>query len=125
MRRDSNLREGVGRQTLVPGTGDRVKLQDVQPGSTLHVITRHTCYTIRMLFGRIALISGHSLYCPQPVLVTLLGSTRGSMMEAGFIGRGMRLIFHHPAYRTPITTSPIKKIRECPDVDNWSMPSIV
>jgi hypothetical protein len=24
-----------------------------------------------MLFGRIALISGHPIYCPQPVLVTI------------------------------------------------------
>ena len=103
-----------------------MKLQDVQPGSTLHVITQHTCYTIRMLFGRIALIWGHPLYCPEPVLVTILGSASGgSRVKAGFIGRGMRLKFHHPAYHTSITTSPINKIRQCPDIDSWSIASIV
>jgi hypothetical protein len=124
MRRDSNLREGVG-WTGRPETEDGVQLQDVQPGSILHVITQHTCYTIRMLFGRIALISGHPVYCPQPVLVAIHGSTRGdSRVKVGFIGRGMRLKFHHPENHTVIT-SPIKEIRECPDVDSWSITSIV
>jgi hypothetical protein len=36
------------------------------------------------------------------------------MLKRGFVGRGMRLEFSHPAYRTPITTSRIKEIRECP-----------
>ena len=36
------------------------------------------------------------------------------MLKRGFVGRGMRLEFSHPAYRAPITTSRIKEIRECP-----------
>jgi len=35
------------------------------------------------------------------------------MLKRGFVGRGMRLEFSHPAYRTPITTSRVKEIREC------------
>ena len=36
------------------------------------------------------------------------------MLKHGFVGRGMRLEFSHPASRTPITTSRIKEIRERP-----------
>jgi hypothetical protein len=34
------------------------------------------------------------------------------MLKVRFIGRGMRMEFHHPEYRTPIVTSPIQEIRE-------------
>jgi hypothetical protein len=31
-----------------------------------------------------------------------------------FVGRGMHLEFHHPEYSTPIITSCIQEIRDCP-----------
>jgi hypothetical protein len=31
------------------------------------------------------------------------------MLKVRFIGRGMRMEFHHPEYRTPIVTSPIPR----------------
>jgi hypothetical protein len=34
------------------------------------------------------------------------------MLKMRFIGRGMHLEFHHPAYSTPIITSAIQEIRE-------------
>jgi len=34
------------------------------------------------------------------------------MLKVRFVGRGMRLEFHHPGYRTPIVTSPIREINE-------------
>lgn len=36
------------------------------------------------------------------------------MLKRRFVGRGMRLEFRHPEYRTPIITSSIQEIRECP-----------
>ena len=79
-----------------------------------------------MLFGRIALISGHPIYCPQPVLVTIHGSTCGDYsLKVGFIVCGMRLIFDHPAHRAPIITSPVKEIREAPTSDSWSIASLI
>jgi hypothetical protein len=39
----------------------------------------------------------------------------GSTLKVRFIGRGMHLEFHHPAYSTPIVTSPIQEIRERPN----------
>jgi hypothetical protein len=103
-------------------TKDGVKLDEVRPGSTLQIITQHTCYMVRMLFGRMVLISGHQIYCPQPVLVTIHG---GSRLDVGFIGCGMRLTFHRPKYRTPIITSPIKQIRKCPEIRGWNISSII
>src|ERR1700745_2092231 len=91
-----------------------VALQNLRPGPALQIRTRHTSYNVLVLFGSLAFISGHPLYCPRPVLVTIRGSTwGGSMLKVCFIGRGMRMEFHHPDYRTPIVTSPIQEIREC------------
>jgi hypothetical protein len=48
------------------------------------------------------------------VRVAIAGSTwGGSMLKLRFVGRGMHLEFSHPAYRTPIVTSPIQDVREC------------
>jgi hypothetical protein len=59
-----------------------------------------------------ALISGHPQFCPEPVLVTLEGSTwGGSMLKSRYIGRGMHLEFRHPAYPVPIVTSRIEEIQ--------------
>jgi hypothetical protein len=42
-----------------------------------------------------------------------VGSTwGGTMLKSRFVGRGMRLEFHHPEYSTPIITSPIQAIDE-------------
>lgn len=101
-------------------------LHDMRPGSALRVITEHTCYTIRMVFGRIALISGHPLYCPEPVLVTICGSTWGLLgLRDGLVGRGMRLKFHHPDYGTSVTTSSIREIRSCPEIESWRITALV
>lgn len=90
-----------------------VKLQDLRPGSTLHIRTQHTLYLVLVVTGSLALISGHPRYCPQPVLVEIAGSTWGSsILKTHFIGCGMHLEFRHPKYRTPILTSPIYEIRE-------------
>ncbi len=90
-----------------------VRLQDLKPGSHLEVYTQHTCYDLVVLSGNTVMISGHPLYCPQPVPVTITGSTwGGSMLKVRFIGRGMHLEFHHPEYHMPIVTSPIQEIRE-------------
>lgn len=88
-----------------------VHLRDVQPGTVLEIETENRAYTIQYQgLGR-ALISGHPVFCPEPILVTIHGSTwGGSMIKTGYIGRGMRLEFGHPTY-TPITTSVIRQVR--------------
>jgi hypothetical protein len=34
------------------------------------------------------------------------------MLKMQYVGRGMHLEFRHPAYATPIVTSPIQEIRD-------------
>ena len=83
------------------------------PDTVLHIQTQHHLYTAQLLGDNSALISGHPQYCPKPVQVVIAGSTwGGSMLKLRYIGRGMHLEFHHPAYNAPIITSPIQEIRE-------------
>jgi hypothetical protein len=89
-----------------------VHLRDLAPGTVLEVRTRNRAYTIQYRGSGQALISGHPVFCPEPVLVNIHGSTwGGSMLKERYIGRGMCLEFGHPAHR-PITTSVIVDVRE-------------
>jgi hypothetical protein len=90
-----------------------VFLEGLPPDTVLQIQTQHHSYTALLLGEGVALISGHPEYCPKPVQVTIAGSTwGGSMLKVRFIGRGMHLEFHHPAYSAPIVTSRIQEIRE-------------
>ena len=91
-----------------------VFLPDLPRHTVLEIHTKNRCYTAVLLGRGEALISGHPEYCPRPVLVAITGSTwGGSMLKLDFVGRGMRLEFHHPEFDMPIITSPIQEIREC------------
>jgi hypothetical protein len=90
-----------------------VHLHDVPPGTVLEIRTQNRSYTVRIEGLDKALISGHPVFCPEPTLVSIHGSTwGGSMLKERFIGRGMHLEFGHPSYQ-PITTSVILDVREC------------
>ena len=90
-----------------------VHLRDLTPGTVLEVRTQNRAYTIQYRGSGQALISGHPVFCPEPVLVNIHGSTwGGSMLKERYIGRGMHLEFCHPEYRTPIVTSRIQEVRE-------------
>jgi hypothetical protein len=87
-----------------------VHLRDVEPGTVLEIKTENRAYTIRYEGSGRGLISGHPVFCPEPTLVTIHGSTwGGSMIKSDYIGRGMHLEFGHPAY-LPITTSVILQV---------------
>jgi len=89
-----------------------VHLKDVPPGTVLEVRTLNREYTIQYQGAGQALISGHPVFCPEPVLVEIRGSTwGGSMLKERYIGRGMCLEFAHPTNQ-PITTSLIVEVRE-------------
>jgi len=86
-------------------------LDDLPEGAVLEVETQHHGYTIVIRGRGRELISGHPKYCPDPVPVRIAGSTwGGSMLKRQFLGRGMRLEFQHPVFRT-ILTSRIVEIR--------------
>lgn len=110
-----NLSEEVNRNIVRSEIEGGVFLEQLPPETVLEIRTKHHRYVAVILGGDKVLISGHPGYCPQPVLVAVAGSTwGGSMLRQRFVGRGMYLEFHHPHHRTPIVTSSIQEIRECP-----------
>jgi hypothetical protein len=108
-----NLSDEVNRNIVQSEIEGGVFLEGLPPDTVLQIRTQNHFYTALFLGEGTALISGHPQYCPEPVQVTIAGSTwGGSMLKLRFIGRGMHLEFHHPAYSTPIITSAIQEIRE-------------
>jgi hypothetical protein len=104
--------ESVNRNIVQSQIEGGVHLAQLAPGTVLEVETQNRAYTIDYRGSGQALISGHPVFCPEPVLVNIHGSTwGGSMLKERFIGRGMRLEFGHPNYE-PITTSVILEVRE-------------
>ncbi len=108
-----NLSDEVNRNIIQSEIEGGVFLELLPPDTVLQIRTQHHFYTALLLGEGLALISGHPQYCPQPVQVIIAGSTwGGSMLKVRFIGRGMQMEFHHPAYASPIVTSPIQEICE-------------
>jgi len=113
-----NLSDEVNRSIVQSEVEGGVFLKDLPPDTVLQIETQHHCYTAVLLDENAAMLSGHPHFCPQPVLVAIAGSTwGGSMLKRRYVGRGMRLEFCHPEYRTPIVTSSIREIREYPPLD--------
>lgn len=108
-----NLGDGVNRNIIQSEVEGGVHLRDLQADVELEIETENRHYTVVYRGKDEALICGHPVYCPEPVRVRIAGSNwGGSMLKAGFIGRGMHLEFRHPEYRQPIITSRILDIRE-------------
>ena len=106
-----NLSDEVNRNIIQSEIEGGVYLDHLLEGAVLEVETQNHWYTIVNRGRGQALISGHPEYCPDPVPVRIEGSTwGGSMLKVRYIGRGMRLEFRHPTYRT-IVTSRIVDIR--------------
>lgn len=90
-----------------------VFLNDLPRHTILQIQTSNRCYTAEVLGQDEILICGHPQYCPEPVVVSVAGSSwGGALLKVNFVGRGMRLEFTHPDYEDPIVTSPICEIRE-------------
>lgn len=107
-----HLSDAVNHRILQSEVEGGVHLGNVPVGTVLEVRTQNRAYTIHYKGDNQALISGHPVFCPEPVLVTIHGSTwGGSMLKEHFIGRGMHLEFRHPVYE-PITTSRIEDVTE-------------
>lgn len=120
-----NLSDEVNRHIVQSDIEGGVYLEDLPAATVLEIQTRHHCYTAVLLDNNAALISGHPQYCPEPVRVAIAGSTwGGSMLKRRFVGRGMHLEFCHPAYQTPIVTSLIQEIRECPQLSQTEMAAL-
>ena len=100
----------IDHQAVHSRSEDGVYLDDLAEGAALEVETKHRRYKIVKIAHTLARISGHPIYCPEPVTVEIEGSGSGGvMLKPRFIGRGMHLIFEHPTYHT-VTTSRITDI---------------
>jgi hypothetical protein len=108
-----NLCDQVNHNIVQSEIEGGVFLNDLEPRTVLFIQTQHHCYTAVFMKENQALIWGHPQFCPKPVSVSITGSTwGGTMIKSRFVGRGMRLEFHHPGFATPIVTSPIREINE-------------
>src|SRR5690348_13853988 len=75
----------------LPESDAGLYLDDLPVGNAVNVETGHHTYHVENRGDGKALIQGHPKYCPEPVEVELLGSTRGgAMLKMGFIGIGLR-----------------------------------
>lgn len=96
----------------LPESDAGLYLDDLPVGSAVNVETGHHTYHIENRGDGKALIQGHPKYCPEPVEVELLGSTRGgAMLKMGFIGIGLRMEFLHPSLGM-ISTSRVVAIHQ-------------
>ena len=108
----THLCDSVNRRIVQSEIEGGVHLRDVIPGTVLEVFTQNRAYIIQYQGCGQALISGHPVFCPEPLLVNIHGSTwGGSMLKERFIGRGMCLEFAPPTNQA-ITTSMIVEVCE-------------
>jgi len=111
-----NLGDEINRNICQSEIEGGVFLDSLPVGAVLQVETKNRHYDIENRGGGDVLIAGHPLFCPQPVRVSVHGSTWGhSLLRLHFIGRGMRLEYRHPVHGV-IQTSGIREIRERPRV---------
>lgn len=106
-----NFSDDINRRIIQSEIEGGVHLEELQAGTRIEVETENRSYEVFVDNEGNARISGHPVFCPEPVMVNIHGSSwGGSMLKVAYIGRGMHLEFHHPEFQT-ITTSRILEIR--------------
>lgn len=96
----------------VPETLEGFYLDELPVGAKLEAETAHHVYKIENRGDGKALIQGHPKYCPEPVLVDLIGSSsRGGMLKLRFLGPGFHMEFQHPKLGI-ISTSRVVNLHE-------------
>ncbi|MBZ5632099.1 MAG: hypothetical protein LAO55_03140 [Acidobacteriia bacterium] len=107
-----NFDDAINRAICQSEIEGGVSLDELPVGAVLEVQTANTLYRIENRGDGEVLISGHPGICPTPVLVNFHGSTWGTpMLKLRFIGRDMRMEFHHPE-KGVVRTSRVSDIRE-------------
>jgi hypothetical protein len=107
-----NFDDAINRAICQSEIEGGVSLDELPMGAVLDVQTANTLYRIENRGDGEVLISGHPEICPTPVLVSFQGSTWGTpMLKLRFIGREMRMEFHHPEHGI-VRTSRVQDVRE-------------
>jgi hypothetical protein len=107
-----NFDDAINRAICQSEIAGGVGLDELPVGAILDVQTANTLYQIENRGDGEVLISGHPEICPTPVLVSFHGSTWGTpMLKLRFIGRDMRMEFHHPE-KGIVRTSRVQNIHE-------------
>ena len=89
-----------------------VSLDELAVGAVVEVVTNHHTYRLENRGRGEVLISGHPVYCPEPVQVELYGSIgEAHEIKMWFIGPGMRLEFRHPVFGL-VQTSRVREIHQ-------------
>jgi len=108
------LSDEINRNIIQSEIEGGVSMHNLPKGAVVEIETQNRVYTLVSCGEGEALLRWHPMFCPEPVRVSIHGSTwGGSMLKYRFIGRGMHLEFGHPEYVTPIVTSRIVDIRPC------------
>lgn len=86
-----------------------IELKQVKPGTVLEVQTKNNTYTVIPQASGEMMIWGHPEYCPEPTLITGLGSTYVTgLFRESYLAPGMRLSF--PSAGRRVNTSRIVSI---------------
>jgi hypothetical protein len=94
-----------------PQREEGVALDELQVGAVIEVVTGHNTYRFENRGDGKVLMTGHPEYCPQPLLVDLLGSIGPSQaMRMWFLEPGMKMMFRHPRFGV-VCTSRIQEVR--------------
>jgi hypothetical protein len=88
-----------------------ILVESIAVGEVVKVRTGSRTYTLQARGGQRLLIEGHPEHCPEPVEVTVIGSTWGaSLLRPHFVGCGMQLEYLHPVLGL-VRTSRIRDIQ--------------
>jgi len=110
-----NLSRGIESPAKRSEGAEGIFLCDLAEGAVLDIETQHCHYKLVKRADTHVCISGHPIWCPQPMEVEIEGSVvKGSSLASkrGFIGLGMYLVFKYPHTDRLITTSRIRDIRK-------------
>jgi hypothetical protein len=102
------LKQGI----LMASSHGGLDLDELPVGAMLEAKTAHHTYLIENCGNGEIRISGHPLYCPEPVLVEYLGAIDGTpLFKMGSITPGMRMGFRHPSLGI-IRTSSVQGLQQ-------------
>jgi len=109
---DANRNREIDFSAERPGSEEGLYVNDLATGAVVEIETEHRHYKLVKRADAHMFISGHPMFCPEPVDVEVegcVGDRSALLPNPGFIGRGMYLLFKHPLFNL-VTTSRIRQI---------------